>query len=130
MAPAVKLAPVSPARTPDTTEALLRELAEGQRALEQRIAALEAIGRSRDAADAVLRRQLADSTRGLAFRAADLLRHARVDEALAAALRHADVTTTADIGCWLRGRGGIEDGMAVVRLRGRRWQVRHIMCSG
>jgi hypothetical protein len=108
---------------------LLRELAEGQRALAQRVAALEAIGRSRDAADAVLRRQLVDSTRGLPFGAADLLRHAHVDEALRRALLGADVVTTSDVGCWLRDHRGVDDGVSVVRGRNRRWQVRHVTCG-
>ena len=132
MVPTVSSAPGAVPRAATKTDpllALVRELAEGQRSLEQRIAALEAIGRSRDAADAGLRRQLADSTRGLPFRAADLLRHANVDEALRRALLGADVVTTVDVGCWLRDHRGVDDGVAVVRVRNRRWQVRHVTCG-
>jgi hypothetical protein len=97
--------------------------------LEARVALLERAGHPRDRADAALRRQLAASTRGLAFRAADLLRHGHVDEALARALAEADLVTSADVGCWLRDRAGLQDGIAIVRLRGRHWQVRHMTCA-
>lgn len=115
----------APARPPVETNAIAALL----RALEQRVAALEAIGRSRDAADAVLRRQLADSTGGLPFGAADLLRHATVDEALRRALLGADVVTNVAAGCWLRDHAGLDAGVAVVRLRNRRWRVQHITCA-
>jgi hypothetical protein len=98
-------------------------------ALEQRVAMLERAGRSRDAADATLRQLLAASTRGLAFTAADLLRHTAVDDALATALLGADVVTTGDIGCWLRDHVGLDDGVAIMRLRNRRWQVQHVICA-
>jgi hypothetical protein len=104
-----------------TIEGRLREL-------EQRVEVLERAGRSRDAADARLRQHLAASTRGLSFRAVDLLRHAQGDEALAAALLGADVVTTGDLGCWLRDHNGLDDGVAIVRLRNRRWQVQHVIC--
>jgi hypothetical protein len=111
-------------------EAIVVEQAARIALLEARVGQLEQAGRSRDAADAALRQQLPSSTRGLPFRSADLLQRAPLDEALAEALVAADVVNVADVGVWLRDHAGVENGVAIVRLRKRRWQVRHVMCAG
>ncbi len=98
-------------------------------AIERRLAVLEQPGASRDAADAALRRVLARSTGGRVFTSSDLLRHSHVDADLAAALEAADLTTTRDLGAWLRDRAGAEDGIVIARGRNRRWHVRHVTCA-
>src|SRR5688572_27511770 len=80
-------------------------------ALEARVALLERVGRDRDKADTDLRQLLPTSTRALPFTAKQLLRHARVDEALQAALQAADIDSTASLGTWLRGRAGSQHGV-------------------
>jgi len=120
----MKLAAVETRTAPDAVESLLREV----RALTVRVERLERVGAPRDLADTTLREAIATSTGRRVFTANELLRHSQVDLDLAAAMRAADVVSVMDIGCWLRDRRGVADGIAVVR-RGRRWQVVHMMCS-
>jgi hypothetical protein len=102
---------------------LVRQFAEWRASVESRLAALEA-ARPRDAQDADLRRVLAERTRALPFTASALLAHARLDSLLAAALTAADVTSTVEIGTWLRLQKGVgADGVEIHRLRRRKWRV-------
>ena len=103
-APVRSLAPVSPARPPDTTEALLRALLEGQRALDAKVDALLArlSPGPRDRGDEQLVHVIAASTRGLTFTSQALWRHRAADPALADALATADLESPRMLGKWLR----------------------------
>jgi len=91
-------------------------------ALTARVEQLEAGRIRRSPPDIALRRQLAVSTSGLAFIAADLLRRAGVDKALSAALDAALIDRTPDgVGAWMRASKGTHSGVTVTRLSGRRW---------
>lgn len=109
-------------------EATVAALALEVGSLRATVAALTAMRPDRDQADTDLRRLLPASTQGLPFTSEELLRHARVDGALQSALQAADIDSTASLGTWLRGRAGVQHGVAIVRLqgRGRRWQARHV----
>jgi hypothetical protein len=52
-----------------------------------------------------------------------MLRHAKVDPNLRHALEDATIASTAELGAWLRDHSGAKNGIAIVRLRGERWQV-------
>jgi hypothetical protein len=95
--------------------------------IERRLAHLEQLERGRGGyagADLALLHVLASSTQALPFRAADLFRHAAVDDELRAALDGAFIDTVASLGCWLRRMAGSREGVTVER-RGRRWRVTH-----
>ena len=103
--------------------------------LRARLAALEAIvagllaAQPRDRHDAELRQVLAASTKSLRFKAADLLAHARVDEALRTALANATIGSTAEAGAWLRANRGPRDGVTIARLPRRYWQASAYTCN-
>ena len=88
--------------------------------LRERVVALAAV-KPRDAADAALRQQLALSTEGLPGKATDMLQAREVDPDLT--LEDATIASTAELGAWLRDHSGAKNGIAIVRLRGERWQV-------
>lgn len=90
--------------------------------LRQRVAALEAIP-PRDAADRVLGDTIATSTQRHPFRSHELLEHAAVIPALAAALADVGIQSADELGAWLRDRVGTRAGITITRLSGRRWLV-------
>lgn len=114
------------ARREATSCACCAALVARMTALEETVALLQRSRPNRDQADADLRRLLPGSTRQLPFKVHQLLRHAAVDEYLKRALVAADVDSPASLGVWLRDRAGTQDGVALVRLPGRRWQALHI----
>ena len=71
----------------------------------------------RDHADVALVAVLTTSTRGLSFTTAAVWRHRVVDEALAAALRHADIDSPKQLGRLLRRlEGRAVDGIRIARV--------------
>ena len=114
------LPPVSPIRTPGPIEDLLRQVLEGQRALDAKLDALLARLSSgpRDQGDEQLVHVIAASTRGLTFTSQALWRHRAADPALADALATADLESPRMIGKWLR------------RLEGRAVGPVRIVCVG
>jgi hypothetical protein len=99
------------ARTPDTTEGLLRVLLEGQRALLEGQRALDAKVDALlallspgpcDRGDEQLVQVIAASTHGLTFTSQALWCHRAADPALADALATADLESPRTLGKWLR----------------------------
>ena len=98
-------------------------------AIGERLARLEAAPRRSGAgADRRLRKQLADSTEGLAFKVSDLSDRLSLDPALTRALDAAMIDVR-QLGHWLRDHAGLSDGISVRRGSGRRWVVEQIDTS-
>jgi hypothetical protein len=85
--------------SPDAIEALLRELAEGQRRI---LAALERLHGPRDEADQAALLAIAETIGDRRWSSGQLLEHADLSPALHDALEAADVTNTRDLGWFCR----------------------------
>ena len=84
---------------------------------------LEAARPARDREDLALRQIVASSTRALPFSCSDLLKFARLDAALRAALDAVTIQSSNELGCWLRSARGTRDGVTIERLKRRQWRA-------